>query len=171
MIFYRSFLRLPNPPTTKQLPLLFHEWTKERIEPSPDGIVFHGKFHREISRDNFFTHEENERNELKKKRGRRQGKRREGGGRKIDNATTRIQLTLPTEVCNATCASITRELRFPARFRAWNVSYSALVRLEKFSCENCEKKKPEVIPPRIIFAEKITMEISRPGESPLLIGT
>lgn len=129
----------------------------ERTNTVPDGIVFHGKFHREISRDNFFTREKNERNELKKS-----GRRERRGGRKIDNATTRIQLTLPTEVCNATCASITRELRFPACFRPWNVSYSARARLEKFSCENhrCYSS-------RIILEN---YEISR-ARKPLLIGT
>lgn len=45
-----------------------------------DGIVFHGKFHREISRDNFFTREKNERNELKKMGG--------GGGEEEEKLTT-----------------------------------------------------------------------------------
>lgn len=129
----------------------------KRTNTVPDGIVFHGKFPDEISRDNFFTREKNERNELKKV-----GGRERRGGRKIDNATTRIQLTLPTEVCNATCASITRELRFPACFRPWNVSYSARARLEKFSCENHR-----------CYSSRIILEnykISR-ARKPLLIGT
>lgn len=52
----------------------------KRTNTVPDGIVFHGKFPDEISRDNFFTREKNERNELKKVGG--------GGGEEEEKSTT-----------------------------------------------------------------------------------
>lgn len=161
MIFYRSFHPMfPQllSPTTKQLSLRSTNEQKNEYRPRWNS------FSREISRWNFpwqLFHAREKRTERVEKSGRR-GRR---GGRKIDNATTRIQLTLPTEVCNATCASITRELRFPACFRPWNVSYSARARLEKFSCENCENHR--CYSSRIILEN---YEISR-ARKPLLIGT
>lgn len=145
------------PPTTKQLPRSStnEHHKKNEYRPingnsfSPGNFI--GKFHI----DNFFTREKNERNELKKRGGRRGGEE--------EKSTTQIQLTLPTEVCNATCASITRELRFPACFRPWNVSYSALVRLGKILL--WKLWKPSAIIPPEEFRRRITRFLAR--EPPL----
>lgn len=58
----------------------------KRTNTVPDGIVFHGKFPDEISRDNFFTREKNERNELKKSGKQREERRKKNRQRNNANS-------------------------------------------------------------------------------------
>lgn len=144
-------------PTTKQLP---RSSTNEHHKRTNIVPLMEIVFHREISSGNFtlttFSRARKTNGTSWKKRGGRRGGEEE-------KSTTQIQLTLPTEVCNATCASITRELRFPACFRPWNVSYSALVRLGKILL--WKLWKPSAIIPPEEFRRRITRFLAR--EPPL----